>query len=83
MVKTLQEKFKITEEEKELIIERCADRFRDYVFMAAEEMTQRMVIPLWNEPYDPNVEITLNYRVSQLVADMVVILGAHRRKIHG
>lgn len=80
MAKSFQEEFEITAEEKELIIQQLAERFRSYVFMAAEDMTRRIVIDLWDVSYDPLAEITLNYEISQLAADLIVLLGEHRRK---
>lgn len=79
-MKTVQEEFQITEGEKEVIIRGIAKRFRDYVVVASENSVRKCIADMWNLPYRSEDKITLNLSLSQVMADCLVELGAHRRK---
>lgn len=78
-MKTFVEEFEITEEEKEFIIKFIAERFRNYVFMAAENITKQGLESLWNVKYKSGDTITLNLSLVQVSGDILVALGKFRR----
>lgn len=86
MTLTFQEKYAITDKEKEAIIQLVAERYRNYVYTEAENTVRGMVNKIcgriYGQYYVKNEDtLTVTFTVSQMVADVLVCLGEYRRKL--
>lgn len=72
-------RYNVTRAEKEAIIKRIAERFRDYVSIAAEDMTRRALTADFDNIIYTDDVIKVTFTVDQIVGDLLVELGALRR----
>lgn len=78
-MKTLQEDFKITEEEKEGIIQRLASQCRSKMDIGAESLVREALAPVWSS--DTYQETCIVLRTVIWHADIWEALCHHRKMI--
>ena len=69
---------KLTEEERRAVIKELAERFKDIVYMNAEERARKVVDTIDGSDIDPNAEIIIEFTLS--FNEVLQILGRLRRK---
>ncbi len=77
---SVQNEFEITEEEKALLVVYIAERFRNYVHIAANRLVEDVLGRIWQRPLQRNDEIRLTFSITQIVADVLEGLGSLRRE---
>lgn len=78
-MKTFQEHFEITEEEKKAIIEIIACTYSRQANTDAIDLVQRGMTPMWEKGYQVDDIINLKVSLNFSTADIADILGGLRR----
>jgi len=76
----LKSKLKITEEERNILIEELAERLKDVVYMNARRRVEEFIDRLLDEDLEPNQEIIIHYKFALTFNDILQILGRVRRQ---
>jgi len=77
---TFAQKYSITDDEREALVQRVAERFQDYVYVEAVNWTRETLQRIY-DTHGINKTDTLNltFTTQQVMADVLVELGHHRR----
>lgn len=81
MTQTFAQKYDLTDEEREILIQRVAERFQNYVYVEAEHWTRETINRMCDtHGLRKDDVLNLTFNVSQVVADIIVELGRCRRE---
>jgi len=81
MAQTFQQKYAITEEEREALIQMIAYRYIDFVTEGAEDCARRALDQIYEKVDVVNTDtLNLTFNVQQMVTDIIVELGRYRRE---
>jgi hypothetical protein len=72
---------KLTKKEKEILIKEIAERYKDVAYMDGESKARDVVNNLKESDFE-NTDNTLTvvFRIEMCIADILQIVGRHRRK---
>ncbi|RLF03884.1 MAG: hypothetical protein DRJ60_07910 [Thermoprotei archaeon] len=74
-------KLKVTEEEKEILINEIAERMKDVIYMDAKEEARKVLEYILEKDFQSSSDsITINFEFKFVYSDLVQILGRYRRK---
>jgi hypothetical protein len=74
------ESFKITAEERQIIIDELAEKFKNSIYILAQDRTTDIFDQMHNKKYREDDEITVNMGFIFVFGDVIEILGGIRRK---
>jgi hypothetical protein len=76
-------KLSLTPEEEEVVVKEISERLKDTVYMLAEVRARELVARIQEMEYDLGTRITVTYEIYLSVAELMQIVGRHRRKLDG
>ena len=81
LIKSFQEEFEITEEEKEILIEQLSDEFCKHAHIAAKEEIRAILENGWDAHYLPTRQIIFECMVVFTSEEVLTMLNKHRRTL--
>lgn len=77
---TFAETYNITDDEREALVQRIAERFQDYVYVEAEHWVRETLYRMYaSHGIKKTDTLNLTFTTQQVMADVLVELGHHRR----